>query len=328
MVSSARRFGQYPHMQDVADPRAPVPRAQPARGPRRAPACDGPGGRDHRRLAGARGRTRCAARSTSAAGRATCASTSGPRPCSPRTASCTPPIARARTSCAGCRTSTGVRLDHAKAAARELLQAHGRLAAGAARRVRSAIARAAPARCRAPARHPRAARVASSADWGAEQRPLLARQLADLEQLIAAAGVVCIAGGHVAVLLNRLRLFGLGARAAHPAGGRLVGRRDGAGRARRAVPRSSAAGRRQRGAVRGGPRPRAAAPCSCRTPRRGSRLAIRSASRCSRGAWHPRSATRSTTATRCTGVAAGSPTAAGSQRLTRSGRFVPAGAGA
>ena len=38
---------------------------------------------------------------------------------------------------------------------------------------------------------------------------MLARQLAELEHLVEQAGIVCLAGGHVAVLLNRLRLFGL-----------------------------------------------------------------------------------------------------------------------
>jgi hypothetical protein len=44
---------------------------------------------------------------------------------------------------------------------------------------------------------------------GVRTRPMLARQLAELEHLIDKAGIVCLAGGHVAVLLNRLRLFGL-----------------------------------------------------------------------------------------------------------------------
>jgi peptidase E len=38
---------------------------------------------------------------------------------------------------------------------------------------------------------------------------MLARQLAELEHLVEQAGIICLAGGHVAVLLNRLRLFGL-----------------------------------------------------------------------------------------------------------------------
>jgi peptidase E len=46
--------------------------------------------------------------------------------------------------------------------------------------------------------------------WSADHHPLLARQRTDIEEIIGGAGVVCVAGGHVAVLLNRLRLFGLG----------------------------------------------------------------------------------------------------------------------
>jgi hypothetical protein len=41
------------------------------------------------------------------------------------------------------------------------------------------------------------------------ERPLVARQVAQLEALIRGAGALCIAGGHVAVLLNRLRIFGI-----------------------------------------------------------------------------------------------------------------------
>jgi len=41
------------------------------------------------------------------------------------------------------------------------------------------------------------------------ERPVVARHIAELRALIAPAEVVVIAGGHVAVLLNRLRLFGI-----------------------------------------------------------------------------------------------------------------------
>jgi peptidase E len=47
------------------------------------------------------------------------------------------------------------------------------------------------------------------AHWSASRRPVLARQQAELSHLIETAQTVCIAGGHVAVLLNRMRLFGL-----------------------------------------------------------------------------------------------------------------------
>ncbi|MFT3712017.1 MAG: hypothetical protein QM817_30615 [Archangium sp.] len=40
------------------------------------------------------------------------------------------------------------------------------------------------------------------------QRPAIARHRAELTKLLSGVGVVAIAGGHVAVLLNRLRMFG------------------------------------------------------------------------------------------------------------------------
>jgi len=40
-------------------------------------------------------------------------------------------------------------------------------------------------------------------------RPSIARHRAELEKLLSSVGTVAIAGGHVAVLLNRLRMFGL-----------------------------------------------------------------------------------------------------------------------
>ncbi len=40
------------------------------------------------------------------------------------------------------------------------------------------------------------------------ERPSIARHRKELEKILKAVGVVAIAGGHVAVLLNRLRLFG------------------------------------------------------------------------------------------------------------------------
>jgi hypothetical protein len=100
-----------------------------------------------------------------------------------------------------------LRLDHAKAAARELQQAQdGSMAAR--RALRSAIT----ALRRLDASHLRDLRTVHARferRWSPARHPLLGHQLQDLEQLVAAAGVVCIAGGHVAVLLNRLRLFGL-----------------------------------------------------------------------------------------------------------------------
>lgn len=101
-----------------------------------------------------------------------------------------------------------VRLDHAKAAVRELQQLQD--GSPAARRVlRAAMA----ALRRLDAGHLRdlqAVHRRFEQRWSVARHPLLGRQLEDLERLVRGAGVVCIAGGHVAVLLNRLRLFGLG----------------------------------------------------------------------------------------------------------------------
>jgi hypothetical protein len=100
-----------------------------------------------------------------------------------------------------------LRLDHAKAAARDTQQAQdGSTAARQA--LRSAIA----ALRRLDAGHLRDLRAVHARfdrQWSAERHQLLARQREEIERIIAQAGVVCIAGGHVAVLLNRLRLFGL-----------------------------------------------------------------------------------------------------------------------
>lgn len=41
------------------------------------------------------------------------------------------------------------------------------------------------------------------------ERPAVARHVAQIGELIRRAGAVCIAGGHVAVLLNRMRVFGV-----------------------------------------------------------------------------------------------------------------------
>jgi hypothetical protein len=101
-----------------------------------------------------------------------------------------------------------IRLDHAKAAVRELQLAQdgGTLARRALRSALAALRRLDTGHLR----ELRAIHARFERDWSAERHPLLARQRADVEQILAHAGVVCIAGGHVAVLLNRLRLFGLG----------------------------------------------------------------------------------------------------------------------
>lgn len=100
-----------------------------------------------------------------------------------------------------------VRLDHYKAAVRELLKS-GDGSALARKALRSAI----DDLRRLDAAHLRDIRTLHrrfDVDWSPARRPALATQCAELERLIASAGLVCIAGGHVAVLLNRLKLFGL-----------------------------------------------------------------------------------------------------------------------
>lgn len=101
-----------------------------------------------------------------------------------------------------------IRLDHAKAAVRELQRAQdgSTLARQALRGAVSALRRLDAGHLR----DIRAAHARFEQSWSADRHPLLARQRAELEHLVASAGFVCIAGGHVAVLLNRLRLFGLG----------------------------------------------------------------------------------------------------------------------
>jgi hypothetical protein len=99
------------------------------------------------------------------------------------------------------------RLAHAKAAARELFSAHdpSELMRNARRAAVAAIRRLDAEHLRAIERlHAR-----HEAEWSKSTRPALARQFDELAQLVESARTVCIAGGHVAVLLNRLRLFGL-----------------------------------------------------------------------------------------------------------------------
>jgi len=100
-----------------------------------------------------------------------------------------------------------IRLAHAKTAARELFATSddSELMRNARRAALSAIRRLDAEHLKAIGRiHAR-----WDARLGVRTRPMLARQLAELEHLVEQAGIVCLAGGHVAVLLNRLRLFGL-----------------------------------------------------------------------------------------------------------------------
>ena len=100
-----------------------------------------------------------------------------------------------------------VRLAHAKAAARDLFAAND-----ASESMRDARRSAVAAIRRLDAEHLRAierlhARHAER--WSRHERPVLARQFEEIERAIEHARTICIAGGHVAVLLNRLRLFGM-----------------------------------------------------------------------------------------------------------------------
>jgi hypothetical protein len=100
-----------------------------------------------------------------------------------------------------------IRLDHAKAAARDLLRSDD-----GSPLARKALRAAVEGLRRLDAEHLRDIHTLHRRfenAWGPAQRPVLATQAAELERLVSGAALVCIAGGHVAVLLNRLRLFGL-----------------------------------------------------------------------------------------------------------------------
>ena len=101
-----------------------------------------------------------------------------------------------------------LRLDHAKAAARELLE----MSAEGSDAVRRAQLSAIAALRRLDSEHLAAIRRVHDqfeARWHPAARPALASQLAELGHLLESARIVLIAGGHVAVLVNRLRLFGM-----------------------------------------------------------------------------------------------------------------------
>jgi hypothetical protein len=100
-----------------------------------------------------------------------------------------------------------LRLDHAKAAARETLALtlDTPLTRWARRDAIAALRRLDAAHLAMIARiHERFAN-----DWQHVLVPLLAPHREELQRLVGQVAAVCIAGGHVAVLLNRLRLFGV-----------------------------------------------------------------------------------------------------------------------
>lgn len=119
-----------------------------------------------------------------------------------------------------------LRLAHAQAALRELLaeladrESDGSGAGPDRRRLGdpllAAEVRAAREEIRAlDRRHlerTQAMHAAFEGEWQPRQRPVLARHAAAVERLLERADGLLIAGGHVAILANRLRLFGLGER--------------------------------------------------------------------------------------------------------------------
>jgi hypothetical protein len=99
-----------------------------------------------------------------------------------------------------------LRLDHAKRAARELLERDGDPAV-----LRPARRQAIAALRRLDLAHLHAIRRVHAefdAALAPLERPAIRATVAEVRQHIDAAGAVFIAGGHVAVLLNRLRLLG------------------------------------------------------------------------------------------------------------------------
>jgi hypothetical protein len=100
-----------------------------------------------------------------------------------------------------------IRLTHAKTAARELFATGDdtELMRNARRAALCAIRRLDAEHLKAIGR----IHACWDARLGVATRPMLARQLEELQHLVEESGVICLAGGHVAVLLNRLRLFGL-----------------------------------------------------------------------------------------------------------------------
>lgn len=98
-----------------------------------------------------------------------------------------------------------LRLHHAKATLRALFEHQGRpqQVAAARRQALNALRRLDREHLRAVDR----VHLEHERDWHANQRPVLAEAVRQLEEKLAAIDVVLIAGGHVAVLMNRLRLF-------------------------------------------------------------------------------------------------------------------------
>jgi hypothetical protein len=100
-----------------------------------------------------------------------------------------------------------LRLDHAKAAAQALMRS-GDDSPLARKALRSAVTTLR----RLDAEHLRdilAVHARFDAQLATARQAILAAQQSEVADIVASAAMVCIAGGHVAVLVNRLRLFGL-----------------------------------------------------------------------------------------------------------------------
>jgi len=98
------------------------------------------------------------------------------------------------------------RLAHALKAARELMCLDGREAF--VREHRQAAIRAIRTLDRQHLTRVRRIHSEFDEQWTPTTRPAVASHCHELEELVARASVVAIAGGHVAILINRLRLFG------------------------------------------------------------------------------------------------------------------------
>ncbi len=98
-----------------------------------------------------------------------------------------------------------LRLAHALAAARELMEREG--GGRSLTEHRRAAIRAVRALDLWHLRRIRGLHEEFALRWRPSERPVVVAQRAELRRLIDPTGVVCIAGGHVAVLLSRMRLF-------------------------------------------------------------------------------------------------------------------------
>jgi hypothetical protein len=98
------------------------------------------------------------------------------------------------------------RLRHTLAAAREVMGLDG--SDGFVREHRQAAIRALRTLDRQHLTRARRIHSEFEEQWAPSKRPSVASQRRELEDLVAGAAAVTIAGGHVAVLINRLRLFG------------------------------------------------------------------------------------------------------------------------